>query len=151
MAWISACRQFFGESQRDAAGAGADVGDAQRAGGRGLALSLPKRYPLYKLEHGFDHVLGLRARNQDRGRDDEIHAPEFLMAGDVLRWNAAGALGERSIVASLFVGCEFALGMRVEIGAVAVEGEHEKQFGVQTRGGNVIRGQARDGRGEGLL
>jgi hypothetical protein len=41
------------------------------------------------------------------------------MAGDVLRGNAAGALGERGVVASLFVGGEFALGMRVEVGAVA--------------------------------
>src|SRR5580693_8715085 len=36
--------------------------------------------------------LGLRARDEYGGRNDKIHAPEFLMSGDVLSWNSRGAL-----------------------------------------------------------
>jgi len=73
------------------------------------------------------------------------------VAGDVLRGNAAGALGESGFVARLLGGGEFALGVGVEIGSVAVNGEHEEEFGVQARGGDVVRGEAGDGGGEGRL
>jgi hypothetical protein len=94
---------------------------------------------------------GFGAGDEDGGSDDEVHAPELLMAGDVLCGNAAGALGESGFVTRLLGGGEFALGVSVEIGAVAVESEHEEEFGVQARGGDVVGGEAGDGRGEGWL
>jgi hypothetical protein len=39
----------------------------------------------------------------------------------------------------------------VEIGAVAVESEHEEELGVQARGRDAIGGEAGDGGGEGRL
>jgi hypothetical protein len=73
------------------------------------------------------------------------------MAGDVLRGNAAGALGESGFVAGLLAGGEFAFGVSVEISAIAVEGEHEEEFGVQARGRDMVGGEAGDGGGEGRL
>src|ERR1700728_1291215 len=96
-------------------------------------------------------MLGFRTRNQNRGRHDEIHTPEFLMAGDVLCWNAAGAFGESGVISILLIGREFALGMREKVGAIAVEGKHEKKLRVQARRWSLFRGETRDGGGEGLL
>ncbi len=103
------------------------------------------------VQYCFNHVLSLRARNQDCGGDDEIHSPEFLMAGDVLCWNAAGAFGESRVITSLLIGREFAFGMREEVGAIAVQSKHEKEFCVQAWRGSLLRGEARDGGGESLL
>jgi hypothetical protein len=87
-------------------------------------------------------------RNEHRGCNDQIHAPEFLMSGDVLRRDATGAFRESGIIASLLFAAKFVLGMREEIGAVTVEREHEEQLGIQARGGNLICGEASDSRGE---
>ena len=73
------------------------------------------------------------------------------MPGDVLRGHAARAFGEGCFVTRLFFGGEFALRMREEIGAIAAEREHQEQLGVQSRRGNVVRGEAVDGGGEDLL
>ena len=94
---------------------------------------------MQQLKHGFDDVLGFGARYQDGWGHDQIHAPEFLMAGDVLRGDSTGALGQGCIIASRFIIGELSLGMRVEIGTVAAEHEHEKQFGVQA-GRRDLRG-----------
>jgi hypothetical protein len=64
-------------------------------------------------------VLGLGAGNEDGRSHYQIHAPKFLVARDVLRGNAAGALGECGFVTAGFVGGEFAFGMRVKVRAVA--------------------------------
>jgi hypothetical protein len=42
------------------------------------------------------------------------------MSSDVLRWNASRTLGESVVVSGLFFGSEFAFGMAVEMGAIAV-------------------------------
>ena len=73
------------------------------------------------------------------------------MARDVLCWEASGAFAESRFVAALFIASEFALGMRVEVGAVAAKGEHQQQFRVHARRGNVIRCEAGDGRGKSLF
>src|SRR5260370_3496830 len=91
----------------------------------------------------------LGARDEHRRCDDEIYPPERLMSGDVLRGNAAAAFGQRGVVATLLIDGEFTLGMRVEIGAVAIEREHQKQLRVHPWGGNVFCGQPGDGGGEG--
>jgi hypothetical protein len=96
-------------------------------------------------------VLRLWAWNEHCWGDNKVQAPEFLVSGDVLRWHSPPSIGERGIVARLFLGCKFALGMREEVGAITIQREHEEQFGVQTWGWDVVRSEAGDGRGEGLL
>ena len=86
-----------------------------------------------QLEHGFDQVLGLRAGNQHRGRHHEVEAPELLMSGDVLRRHAGCALGEDFVVASFFFRREFALRMRVKVGAIGAEDEHKQDLGIHAR------------------
>ena len=72
------------------------------------------------------------------------------MPGDVLRRNALRTLGERIFVARLFFLSQFALGMSVEIRAIAAQREHEQQLGIQARRGNVGGIQALDGTGKSL-
>ena len=129
-------RQLFGQSQRDAARAGADVdnsaggilrpaSDTRASAVRGAERRTPGAGRRgVQFQHSFDDMLGLGAWNQNRRRDDEIHAPEFLVASDVLRGNAVGALSECGVVSSFLIDCEFALGMRVEVGAVTAQREH---------------------------
>ena len=64
-----------------------------------------------------------------------------------MRGNAAGTLGESSLVAGLLGGGEFALSVSVEIGAVAVENEHEQSLGVQARGWHLVLDEAGGGGG----
>ena len=104
-----------------------------------------------KLQNSFDQLFGLGAGDEDGGGDDEIQAPEFLMAGDVLRGNAAGAFGESGFISSGFVGGQLALGVSVEKCSVTVQGEHEKEFGVHAWGRDVIGGEPGDGGGERVL
>ena len=59
------------------------------------------------------------------------------MSGDVLGGHAAVALGQGLVIAALFVRGEFALGMGIEIRAVAFQSEHEQQFGIHARRGNI--------------
>ena len=94
---------------------------------------------------GFDQVLGFGARDEDRGRHDQVEPPEFLVAGDVLRGDALGALCQGFVVAGLLFGGEFALGMGEQVGAVAVEGEYEKRLCIQARGGDMLVAEPGDG------
>ncbi len=129
--------QFLSKSSSDAARARAHVNDAEVACvGRAPWPASPLHTG--EFEHGLDHMLGLGTRNQDRGRHDEIHAPEFLMARDVLSGDATGAFCERLFVTVLLIIGEFAFGMREEVGAVALERKHQQQFGVHTRGWNFL-------------
>src|ERR1700732_2238683 len=96
-------------------------------------------------------MLSFGARDEHGRRADQIHAPEFLMTGDVLSGNAAGALGERAVVPRYFVVAEFAFGMGEEIGAVAVKSEHQEQFRVHARGANLSALKAGDGESKSLL
>src|SRR2546425_934572 len=81
--------QLLGEGERN--GAGADVRNAR------------VRYCSGERQRGFDHVLGFWTRNKHGWADDKVHAPEFLMPGDVLRWNTLQALVEGLMVARLLV------------------------------------------------
>src|ERR1700675_3279547 len=80
--------QFFCEGQRDCARAGADVYDANVCSGRPrpLLLSLVSIAQTRKLQHRFDDMLRLGARDQYRGGHDQAQTPKLLMAGDVLGW-----------------------------------------------------------------
>jgi len=83
--------QLFGEGERNAAGASANVCDLKICHGSG------------ERQNGFDYVFGFWTRNKDSWADDEIHPPEFLVPRDVLRWNALRTLVEGLIEARLLV------------------------------------------------
>ena len=78
----------------------------------------------FQFENRLDHVLGFWPRDQHSRVDDQIHAPEFLMASDVLGRDASRALGQRRLVAGFLFRREFSFGMREEVCAIAVEREH---------------------------
>ena len=86
-------------------------------------------------------MLGLWPRNEDGGRNDEVHAPEFLVPGDVLGRKSAGATGDDVVISSFFVGSQVAIGMGIEIGAIAAEREHQQSFGVQAWRANLSGGK----------
>ena len=46
-----------------------------------------------EVEDGFDKVLGLRARDEDVGRNTEAQAEELLHAGEMLERLLSGAAG----------------------------------------------------------
>src|SRR6185312_10847882 len=88
---------------------------------------------LHQLEHGFHKVFGLGAGNENGGRDEQIKSPEFLMTGDVLCWATAGALRNHIVVLDLLFRRELALGMSIEVSALASQHKLQQQFGVQAR------------------
>ena len=98
-------------------------------------------------EHGLDHVLGFRTRNEHGRGNDQIHSPEFLMAGNVLGGYAALALGQGLVIAIVFVPGKLALGMGMEIRAVAFQGEHQEQLGIHPWRRDVRGSQAGNGGG----
>ena len=120
--------QLFGEGEGNAAGAGTDVRDARICHHPG------------ERQYGFYHVLGFWTRNQHGGADDKVHTPEFLVPGDVLRWDALYSLLESLIVARLLVAAQLALGMGIQVCALAVESEHEQEFGIHPRRRHSVGG-----------
>ena len=130
----------------DAAGARANICDAKRGILRRRAAS---RRDTQTLESDFDYVLGFRTRNQDIGRDFEVQAPEFLMAGKVLRRDSAGAPRDQGEISLARRRVEFLFRMCVKPCAVAPERVHQQQFGSKRRGGNVLAFELRDGVAEG--
>ena len=133
--------QFVRQRDGDAAGAGAHIRDAKFfvAARRACFWTYPQAF-----ERNFDHMLGFRPRNQNVGRDFEIQAPEFLMAGEVLRRDAARAPGDQRKILLARGGVEFMFRMRVDPGAVAPERVHQQQFRGQRGGGHVLAFELRD-------
>src|ERR1700730_1534587 len=84
-------------------------------------------------QHGFDHMLRLRTGDEDGSSNNQVHPPEFLMAGDVLGGHTAGAFGKSGVVTGLLFYGQLSFGMREEVGAVATERKHQEQFGIQPR------------------
>ena len=77
-------RQFPCQRNGQAAGASADVGDAQSLARRsGVHVNLDSAFAQTRERH-FHDVLGFRAGNQHGGRDFEFETPEFLFAGEIL-------------------------------------------------------------------
>src|SRR5712692_6928387 len=79
------CRagELLGESDGDAAGAGADVSDLQTFAGERLFAADAEFVDGEAVEGDFDEVLGFGAGNQNVGSDFKFEAPEFLFAGEV--------------------------------------------------------------------
>ncbi len=139
-------RKFFSESESNASGSRTYVDDVNRDSGRPASIIL-----ISQLQHGFDDVLSFGAGYEHCARHDEVHAPEFLVSSDVLCRDAAGALAQRILQASLFFSCEFAFGMSEKIGAVAAEREHDKQLGIHARRAYLGGRETIDGRRERVL
>src|SRR5579872_1240700 len=115
-------RQLGGQGQSDASRACAHIN--QREPFMWIAL-------LRQFEHGLNYVLRLRTRNENRRRDDQVQPPEFLMACDVLRRTTTRPLLSHRIILGLLFRRERALRMGVEVSAVAIQGKHEEQLGIE--------------------
>src|SRR2546423_14971873 len=75
-------RQLFGEGERNAAGACANIRNVR------VRLRASER------QYSFDHVLGFWTRNQYGWADDKVHVPEFLVPSDVLCGDILSSLVE---------------------------------------------------------
>src|SRR6266568_2214555 len=83
------------------------------------------------VECDFNDVLGFRAGDQDVGSDRELEAPEFLLAGEVLRGLAGRAACNQDCVAfCLFLRNSF---IRVRVNPHAVTPEHMKKKKLRER------------------
>src|SRR5712664_1797483 len=138
-------RQLFCEGDRDASGAGADVGNFEAFAAECLLAAGADFADGEAVERDFDDVFGFRAGNQDVRRDLEFESPEFLLAGEVLRGLASGAAGEQA-------GKEMYLGigyyffrMRIEPRAVAAESVHKEKLGREGVRWNAGGAQLRKG------
>ncbi len=80
------------------------------------------------MQDGFHEMLRFRAWNEHGGRDEQVHPPEFLMAGDVLSGNAADALRQRGVELRRFVFRQNTLGMGEEMRAITTERKHQKRL-----------------------
>src|SRR5271155_5425935 len=83
--------KFFCQSDRDAAGAGADVDYAQTIAGESLFAASTNFSDSQAVEGDFDDVFCFGAGNQHIGSDFKFQAPEFLCASDVLCGFSLGA------------------------------------------------------------
>src|SRR5579859_4509473 len=133
----SRARKLFGKGDGNATGASADVNDVQSiAGERSFSAGANFSYG-QAIECDFDDMLGFGAGNQHLGSDFKLHAPEFLLAGDVLRWFAVGAPQNARNESMRFEARDYFFGMRVEPGAVAAEHVQEQQLRGQCVGRHV--------------
>jgi hypothetical protein len=96
-------------------------------------------------------VLGLGSRDQHGRRDDQIHAPEFLVTCNVLRGNAADSLRQRDFVASRFLGSQVTLRVRVQVSAVAPEYERQEKLRIHAGRRDIVGGETSERLSEGLL
>ncbi len=120
--------QLLCKGDGDAAGAGADIGDLQALAGEGLFPAGAELANGEAVEGDFDDMLGFWAGNQDVGRDFKLEAPEFLFAGEMLRWFARGAPSDKLKIFFCVRRGDFLFRMRVEPGAVAAEDVEEQKL-----------------------
>ena len=117
--------QVMRDRRGDAAAAGAQVEHARRLEAGRVAR---------ELQHVFDQRLGVRPRDQHRGRDFELEVEEVRPPGEVGdRLLLAGALDERAIGRQLLLG-QRAFVVGVELDARDVQDVSEQQLGRQPRG-----------------
>jgi len=130
-------RKLFGERDSDTSRARADVGDYEtvtvgflRAAGAELAQG-------ESIERDFDEVFCFRAWNEDVWSDFKFQAPEFLFAGEMLRWFAIGAASEQRLECVNVRGIHRLFGMGVEPGAIALKDVEQKHFSREGIAGDV--------------
>src|SRR6266478_5881847 len=127
--------KLFSEGYGDAAGARADVCDSQTFA-RGFLLAAGANFAEAEaVECDFNDVLGFRAGDHDVGSDREFEAPEFLLAGELLRGLAGrAARNQDGIAFCLFLRNRFVC---VRVNPRAVMPEHMKKK--KLRGESVRR------------
>src|SRR5450755_1889210 len=113
--------EFLGERDGDTSRAGADVGDYETVAGGFLRAAGAELTQGEAIERDFDEVFCFRAWNEDVPSDFKIEAPEFLFAGEMLRWFAIGAASEQRLECVNVRGIHGFFGMGVEPGAIALE------------------------------
>jgi hypothetical protein len=74
-------------------------------------------------------VLRFGAWDQHVGRDLEIEAPEFLVAGQILHRSSLSAARDESEIRLPLVAAEQRFGMRVDPGAIALRDVQQQQLG----------------------
>ena len=138
-------RQMVGECDGDRSGTGADVEDVERRRGVGFRL-------LDLGQDGFDEVLRLGTRDEDRGCDVECDPVELLFAGDVLDGFVAEAPEDEAVVCGLLARSKGAVGVGVQRGARDSEGVQEQQQRIALCAGAKVRRRVElsSGAGEGL-
>ncbi len=137
-------RQFGGECDGDAAGAGADIRD-EEAGAAAFVGAAGSEFAQGKaIERDFDKVLRLRARDKHIGRDLELEAPKFLFAGEVLNGFAGGPPLDEMQEAMGLAFEKRLLGVGVKPGAVTLEDVEQEQFGGERMRRDVSGAEASD-------
>src|SRR6266571_7921343 len=129
--------KFLGESDGDAAGAGADVGDLEAFASEGLFAAGAAFANGEAIEGDFDDVFGFGAGNQDVGCYFKFEAPEFLLAGEMLRRLAVGTARNKREVSLGNCAGDLLFGMRVKPGAVAAENVEEQKLRGEREGRDV--------------
>ena len=139
-------RQFVRQRDGDAARSGAHVRNSEilLCG----AASQPSDPTPQSFDRDFNHMLGFRPRNQDVGRDFEIQAPEFLMASQMLRRNAARTPRIKAKYRSRVALSSRCFRMRVEPRAVTLERMHQQELRSQSGGRHILAVELRDAVGE---
>jgi len=130
-------REFFGDSDGDAAGAGADVGDEESCAIVLVGTTSVEFAEGEAVERDFNEMFGFWARDENVWSDFECEAPEFLFAGEVLDGDAGDSAVEKILICGGFVDGELGFGMRIEIGALTACGVKEQQLGGQRVGRDV--------------
>jgi len=117
--------EFLGQRNGDAAGTGADVGDAQAFAAERLAAAGTNFMNREAVERDFNDMLGFGAGNQDIGSDLEFEAPEFLLAGEVLCWFPGGATAKELCVTLGICGGKFFFGVRINPRSIVAKNVEE--------------------------
>jgi len=133
--------QFAGEGDGDGSRSGANVDDFE---------AWAERKVVDEIEDGFDEVLGLRAWDEHGGGDEKVGAPELLVSGEVLQGLSGGAASDELVVLHLLGGGQLALGVGVEVGAVALQHMKDENLGADARLCDSCGFELGDGRVEGL-
>ena len=107
-------RQLGQQRQQDRAGAGAEIGDAQR--------TIEASAGAQQFQRQFDHRLGIRPRHQRRGRELQRQPPKFLLAENAGDRFAREATAGEFLEACRFVRGELALRGRYQAGQVEAKG-----------------------------
>src|SRR6266850_25301 len=139
--------QLFCESDRDATGAGANVGDLQAFAAKCLLAAGANFADGEAVERDFDEVFRFWAGNQDVRRNFKFQSPEFLFSGEMLRGLAArAARNELKETPGVRRGNLF-LRVSVDPGAISAEDMKQKKF----RGKRVRRNARGAQSGEALF
>ena len=119
VAYTWASGSLFRKGNGNASRAGADISDLEASSGKPRIATGSNFANCEAIERDLDEMLGLRARNEDIGRDLKFQSPEFLFAGEMLRRLTAGtAANQFRKLISGFVGQNL-FGMGVDPGAIA--------------------------------